>query len=95
MQNEILHELKVVDNELQNIDSDDFDIIADTSSHVGNWVGITVIAATFPNNATDNEVKGVGKNLSAFNDQLPDGLFLSAKFTKIKITGGLVIAHKK
>jgi hypothetical protein len=73
----------------------DFDVITDTSAHNGNWSGITIIAATFPNNTTGILVEGEGRNLSTFNDQIPDGYMLPGNFTRITLTSGMVIAHKR
>jgi hypothetical protein len=53
-----------------------------------------VFAATFPNNATENIVDGQGKNLSALNEQLPDGYELMGRFSRITLTSGVVIAYK-
>jgi hypothetical protein len=72
----------------------DFDIIADTVAHDGDWYGLAVFGAVFPNLEDANRVDGTGKNLSALNDLLPDGFELMGRFTRITLSGGVALAYK-
>ena len=72
----------------------DFDIIDDTSAHTGDWYGLAVFGAAFPDDATGVQVDEAGRNLSALNGSLPYGYEIKARFTKITLSGGLAIAYK-
>ena len=72
----------------------DFDIISDTSTHTGDWYGLAVFGAAFPNDATSVEIDGTGRNLSACNSKLPYGYEIKARFTRLTLTGGLAIVYK-
>jgi|GEM_PF-3053884 hypothetical protein len=72
----------------------DFDVIADTAAHSGDWYGLAVFGAAFPNDAAGMEVDGVGRNLSSLNNRLPDGYELKARFTRVTLTAGVAVAYK-
>ncbi|MCD4828807.1 MAG: hypothetical protein K8R90_05180 [Candidatus Cloacimonetes bacterium] len=72
----------------------DFDTIADTNAHSGEWYGLEVHDATFPDDATGVAVNGAGKNMSAYNGKVPNGHIFKARFTKITLTGGVATAYK-
>ena len=86
-----------VTKEMQSM-PDDFDIVTAGESVSGNYSGIQVFGAAFANNATDMEVAGTGKNMSALNAVFPDGGTIMGAFTKITVpaaaTDMVVIAYK-
>lgn len=72
----------------------DFDIIDDTAAHTGDWYGLAVFGAAFPDDSTSVEIDGQVRNLSALNGSLSFGYEIKARFTRITLTSGLAIAYK-
>ena len=72
-----------------------FEIIDDTAEHSGTeYSRLSLLGATFPDNTTGITIDGDGVNLSALNGITPNGYPLNGKFTKVTLTGGVVVASK-